>query len=286
MGEPPEARREGTVHVRDGRAVGFAEWGDANGAPVVVFHGTPGSRRLALGCEDAAADLGLRLVCLERPGFGLSDPAPERALISWADDVADATRALDMGTVTVVGMSAGGPYALACAARMPSMIRRVGVIGGVVPPRFLVDDPLAALVARDRLEAEAAAHDHFAAIAADVDTSVTEMATRAGPDRDVYSRPDVQARFRATRREAFRTGIDGAVVDLLLLHQPWNFELPDIVVATRWWHGSLDPVAPLPAVREATTGMHDIELTVFEGEGHAIGFTHGVEILASLAGPD
>ena len=283
MAKSPRARREGTVLLRDGRALGFAEWGNENGAPVVAFHGAPGSRHLALGCEDAAADAGLRLLCLERPGFGLSDPEPERTLISWADDVADATRALDIGSFTVVGMSAGGPYALACAARLPSMIRRVGVIGGVVPPRFLVDDVLAGLVARDRQEAEAAARHHFEAIAADVDASVAQMAARAGPDHDVYSRPDVQARFRETRREAFRTGIDGAVIDLLLLHQPWTFELPDIAVATHWWHGSLDPVAPLLSVREATGGMHDIELTVFEGEGHAVGFTHGVEILASLA---
>ena len=86
----PEQRREGTVLLRDGRALGFAEWGNENGAPVVAFHGAPGSRHLALGCEDAAADAGLRLLCLERPGFGLSDPEPERTLISWADDVADA----------------------------------------------------------------------------------------------------------------------------------------------------------------------------------------------------
>lgn len=283
MERPSGARREGTVRLRDGRALGFAEWGDANGAPVVAFHGGPGSRLLALGCEDTAVEFGLRLVCLERPGFGLSDPAPERTLIGWAEDVADSARALSMESLTVVGMSAGAPYALACAARLPSLIRRVGVIGGVAPPRFLLDDPLGKLIARDRPEAEKAARRHFEAMASDVDASVAEMAARPGPDLAVYSRPDVQERFRETRREAFRTGIDGAVVDILLIHQPWNFELRDIVAATHWWHGSRDPIVPLTTVREATAGMQDLELTVFEDEGHAIGFTHGAEILALLA---
>jgi pimeloyl-ACP methyl ester carboxylesterase len=283
MASPRGARRDGTVEVRDGRAVGFAEWGDANGAPVVLFHGGPGSRFLAIGCEEAAVDFGLRLVCLERPGFGLSDFAPDRTLIGWADDVTDATRALNMENVAVVGVSAGSPYALACGARLPSLIRRVAVIGGVAPPQFGIDDSFAELVARDRREAEAAARHHFAAMAADVDASVAGMTARAGPDDAVYARSDVRERFRETRREAFRNGIDGAVADLLLVYQPWDFELRDIVVATQWWHGSVDPIVPLRSVREATVGMRDFNLTVFENEGHAIGFTHGVEILASLA---
>src|SRR2546425_487315 len=102
-----DARREGVVSLRDGRCLGFAEWGDPNGRPVVVFHGGPGSRAMALGCEEHADRLGLRIVILERPGFGLSDFAPERSVIGWADDVADATHALDIREFAVVGVSAG-----------------------------------------------------------------------------------------------------------------------------------------------------------------------------------
>ena len=277
-----EARREGTVRVRDGRAVGFAEWGDPNGRPVVVFHGGPGTRRLAVGCEDRADELEVRLVCLERPGFGLSDFAPDRTLIGWADDVADATRALDMGSVVVLGVSAGSPYALACGALLPSLIRQVGVIGGMAPPQFRAQNPFAELLVRDRPEAESAVRRYFEAMRADVEGSVVAMADRAGPDRAVYSRPDVQERFRQTRREAFRSGVDGAVLDLVLLNEPWGFDLADIRVTTRWWHGSMDPVSPLQTVRHATAAVHDLEFHVYENEGHAIGFTHGADILRAL----
>ena len=270
------------MQVRDGRGVGFAEWGDPAGPPVLAFHGGPGSRLMATGCERTAGELRLRLVCLERPGFGLSDHAPSRTLIGWADDVADATRALGIEQFVVVGVSAGAPYALACGARLPELARRVGIVSGVAPFAADTSELFAALLARDRPEAEAAARAHFAAMASDVDASVAAMAARAGPDQAVYSRPEVQEQFRRTRREAFRSGIDGAVVDLMLVHQPWGFELRDVAVACHWWHGALDPVSPLAALRAATAPMRDLQVTVFEDEGHAIGFTHGVEILASL----
>jgi len=268
--------------MADGRAVGFAEWGDSDGRPVVAFHGGPGSRLMAVGCEELADELGLRIVVLERPGFGLSEFASDRTLLGWVDDVADATSALGIDRFVVVGVSAGSPYALACGARLSSRIDAVGVIAGITPPQFSAEDEFGDLLRRDRREAEAAARRHFEAMSADVDASTRAMAVRDGPDRQTYARPDVQERFAMTRREAFRQGVDGAVLDLMLLHQPWGFDLKDIAVTTHWWHGSLDPIAPLAAVREATTRA-EIQLTIYEDEGHAVPFEHGAEILAALA---
>ena len=274
-------RREGSVAVKGGRAVGFAEWGDPDGHPVVVFHGCPGSRWLGVGCEDVAGELGLRMVCLERPGFGRSDHVVNRTALGWADDVADATSALGIGHFVAVGVSAGSPYALACAARPTPRLDAVGVVAGLVPARFNTDDPFSGLIERDRTEAEAAARDHFEAMAADVDGSVRAMATREGPDREIYERPDVQQRFATTRREAFRHGVDGAVLDLMLVHQPWGFDLKDLTVDTRWWHGSLDTSVPIASVRAATAST-PIELTIYEDEGHAISFVHGAQMLSAL----
>jgi len=275
-------RREGSARVADGRAIGFAEWGDPDGLPVVGFHGDPGSRLMAVGCEELADELGLRMVVLERPGFGLSAFASDRTLLGWADDVADATSELGIDHFVVVGVSAGSPYALACGVRLASRVDAVGVIAGLAPPQFS-EDEMADLVGRDRREAEAAARGHFEVMRADIDASIRVMTSRDGPDRQTYARPDVQERFAVTRREAFRQGVDGAVLDLMLLHQPWGFELDSVAVATHWWHGSLDPIAPLATVRRATATT-EIELVVYEDEGHAISFEHGAEILAALVG--
>ncbi len=237
---------------------------------------------LGVGCEDLAGELGLRMVCLERPGFGHSDFRADRTVLGWVGDVADATTALGIDRFVAVGVSAGSPYALACAAHMRSRLVAVGVIAGLLPARFTADDELVRLIERDHREAEAAARRHFETMSANIDESVRAMATDERPDREIYARPEVQGRFAATRREAFRRGVDGAVLDLMLAYQPWGFDLTDVTVETRWWHGSLDPVAPLTGVRAATAGT-PVELTVYEGEGHAINFVHGAEILSALA---
>lgn len=274
-------RHEGSVVVGEGRAIGFAEWGDSEGQPVVVFHGGPGSRLLGLGCEDLAGELGLRMVCLERPGFGRSDHVENRRLLDWADDVAAATNALGIDRFAAVGVSAGAPYALACAARPPPRLDAVGVVAGPVPARFNTDDPFSRLIDHDHTKAETAARDYFERMAADVAGSVRAMATRQGPDRAIYERRDVQTQFATTRRKAFRGGVEGAVLDLMLVYQPWGFDLAALTVATHWWHGSLDVIVPAAKVRAATTST-PIELSIYEDEGHAISFVHGAQILNSL----
>ncbi len=75
MPEPWLPDNEGTVRLGDGRLLGYAEWGDPAGAPVLFFHGGGMSRLGAIG-ESAAGRLGVRLIGLDRPGFGLSDFQP------------------------------------------------------------------------------------------------------------------------------------------------------------------------------------------------------------------
>ena len=82
----PTARRDGGLSLPDGRNLAYAEWGTSSGPPVLLFHGGPGSR---LFCPDYEATMssGVRLITIDRPGFGGSDPQPGRTLLGWADDV-------------------------------------------------------------------------------------------------------------------------------------------------------------------------------------------------------
>ena len=99
-------------------------------------HGTPGARRqFPLLGRRAAEKLGLRVVVVERPGSGLSDPHPYAAMADWATDMAEVADALGAERLGVVGLSGGGPYALACGAVPPlaARVAAVAVLGGVVP---------------------------------------------------------------------------------------------------------------------------------------------------------
>jgi pimeloyl-ACP methyl ester carboxylesterase len=103
---------------------------------VLWFHGTPGGRRqFPLQGRRAAEKLGLRVVLVERPGTGLSDPHAYDAVADWATDMAHVADALGAERLGVIGLSGGGPYALACGAVPPvsGSVEAVGVLGGVVP---------------------------------------------------------------------------------------------------------------------------------------------------------
>ena len=125
-------RREGRVTLRDGRALAYAEWGDPAGRPVVLFHGAPGSRLLCPD-EDATVAAAVRLVTIDRPGYGRSDPDSDLSLLTWADDYAELHGLLGLPPCPIVGWSGGGPYALACAVRTPALVSSVGLAASVAP---------------------------------------------------------------------------------------------------------------------------------------------------------
>src|SRR5687768_5099415 len=106
-----------TISLRDGRSLAYAEWGDPSGAPVVLLHGSPSSR-LFRPDEGETASAGVRLITVDRPGYGGSDFDPERTLLGWVDDLTQLVDALELERFVLVGHSSGGPYALACATRL------------------------------------------------------------------------------------------------------------------------------------------------------------------------
>ena len=138
----PAAR---SLELSDGRRLVYAEYGEFDGTPLLFFHGTPGSRRVARWADAAARRRGVRLIAPDRPGFGLSDPQPGRTLGDWPADVAELADALGLGRFAVAGVSGGGPYVAACAWRMPDRLTGAGIISGMGP----LDDPtLAAALPR------------------------------------------------------------------------------------------------------------------------------------------
>jgi pimeloyl-ACP methyl ester carboxylesterase len=118
-----------SVELNDGRRIGYAVYGATDGRPVMFFSGTPGSRLDArVGGAGAVADQrGVRLVVVERPGYGLSDRKPGRRVVDWPDDVRQVADRLGLERFSAYGYSGGGPHALACAARLGDRVTAVAV---------------------------------------------------------------------------------------------------------------------------------------------------------------
>ena len=75
------------IQLDDGRKLAYMEYGAQEGLPLLLFHGTPGSRLWFLEDDDIARSLGIRLITTDRPGFGASDPKPGRTVLDWAKSV-------------------------------------------------------------------------------------------------------------------------------------------------------------------------------------------------------
>lgn len=105
-----ENRLNQTIRLDDGRALGFAKYGDPAGRPIFYFHGSPSCRLdwSWFGDEAWALSHGVRFIAIDRPGMGLSDYQPDRRLVDWPDDVAELADALGIETFGVWGLSAGG----------------------------------------------------------------------------------------------------------------------------------------------------------------------------------
>src|SRR5262245_27054957 len=131
--ELPSERSSQILRLADGRRFGFAEYGDPEGLPVLAIHGTPGSRYMFALTDAAARERRLRIVAPERAGYGLSDFRLQTSLTEAASDLEQCADALGLSRFALIGVSGGGPYAVAAAAAMPCRIALLALINPIGP---------------------------------------------------------------------------------------------------------------------------------------------------------
>jgi pimeloyl-ACP methyl ester carboxylesterase len=281
------------VSLADGRHLGFAEWGDPEGIPVLLFHGIPGSRLFRHPDETLTCKAGVRLLTIDRPGIGFSDVHAGRTLRHVADDAAALADLLRIDTFAVAGVSGGGPYALACGNFHPGRITRIGLISSLghfgvpaierqmreVTPWLLrillvhgsllrVVLALAAWRARRNPERFL---DFLARPFAEV-------------DRQLLVRPDLRALYIADTLEVYRHGGRGHADDICTLGKPWDFMPEDIRQRVLLWHGEEDRNVPVAVARLMAEALPQCDPRFYDGAGHLLLFDHWVEILTGLAG--
>jgi pimeloyl-ACP methyl ester carboxylesterase len=123
-------RVEGRVEVRDGRKLGFAEFGPPDGRPILWMHGTPGARRqIPEAVRIVAEEVGVRFIGIDRPGTGLSSPHLYESILDHTADLEILVDQLRVQEMAVIGLSGGGPYALAAGCAMADRIKVVAVMG-------------------------------------------------------------------------------------------------------------------------------------------------------------
>jgi hypothetical protein len=105
--------------------VSLAQVGSPTGHPVLVFLGLGCVRYLIALFDELASAFGLRLICIDRWGFGKTGmiDQSERDPMAWVDIVDQVLRELGVEGYHLLAHSAGTPYAMALAKRFPERVR-------------------------------------------------------------------------------------------------------------------------------------------------------------------
>lgn len=285
-------RSQDSLLLRDGRRLGIAQYGDPAGTPIFFFHGMPGSRLDAHPDAALAERAGARVIILERPGYGLSDPHPGATLLDWARDVAEAADLLGIERFAVVGWSGGGPYALACAHSLPARVTRVGILSGIAP--FSEPSVWAALTPLERAWLRTDRSVPRAILPylynlllrgfmRDLERSYErQMRSVCEFDRTMLRCPEIRAALLASGPEAFRQQALGWATDSALFARPWGFSLGEIEVPVRIWHGEADTMVRPASGRYLAQTIPDCQAVFYPGEGHFLWYERWPEILETF----
>ena len=284
-------RSDRRIRLRDGRWLGFAEYGDPDGVPLFAFHGTPGSRLMVEPAHGPARERGVRLIAPDRPGFGLSSRKAGRRIGDWPEDVAELADALGFPRFGVVGVSGGGPYALACAWRIPERLSVVASVSGVAPmvgaggmPKLQGQDHVALELVRYapwlRWPLMALGGFAWRRSAERLYRRLNALCPPA--DRAVLERPEVARALITGVREAFREGSRGAADELDLFIRPWGFPLEQIALPVLVWHGARDTLVPCVAAERLARSIPDCRVETIRGGGHYLVYDMLDELLSAL----
>lgn len=280
--------------LADGRRLSFSTIGPANGYPFLYMHGAIGSPlRSSPQLDAAVTSLGLRYVMVNRPGFGGSDPHPGRRVIDFAADVEELAVALGLRRFSIVGVSAGAPYALACARRMPERIAVATLVSALSQRRPLHLNPgtraryrlpLLGLATAPRLSAS------LANTAAGLLRCRPALGLRlmmlgaAEADRRLLAVPEARAALAESFAFAIRAGAEAMIEDYLVCSAPWGFETSEVTANVRVWHGEDDRLVPVQEAQRLACELPHGELRVLRA-GHYLFQRRLFQIVGEMQDP-
>ena len=285
-------RIDDVIQLPDKRQLAYAEYGEADGIPVFLFHGVPGSR-LSWGLiPDNPFPPSLRIIAPDRPGYGKSDPKPCRTLLDWTDDIARLADSLGIEKFAVVGISGGGPGALACAWKMPERLTSVGVVACPAPTNApgvfegMSKTNLFFMKLAWRLPWLSALNIRLLASvirynpARYINTMKYKM---HGVDKIILARPEIKEMLVEDFTEALRNGGHGMASDMSANHgRPWGFPLDKIKIKVLFWFCELDLSVPPAMGRYLNNTVPNSEATFIPDAGHLWILAHVNDVLFAL----
>lgn len=276
------------ITLKDGRTLSFAEFGDPAGKPVMLFGGSNG--RYIRPNDDQTRAAGVRLITVERPGFGRSDYKPGRTILDWGNDIAQLGDALGLARFGVIGASQGGPYGIVAAYTIPERLAAVTLVSAVAPLEVpgntegmnkgigmmtwlatrmpFIGNAMFSLIGKMAMR--------------NPRSMVERLFSNLPPSDQKIMRDDAYAldMFVQDIPEAYRQGGAAMADDMRIVSTPWNFKLEDIRARPIYlWQGEDDPNVPIVMGRYLTATIPGVQATYVPGAGHFLMYSHWSDIL-------
>lgn len=280
------------VSVPIGPEVRLRHYGDPSGSPLLMLHGTPGSRLKFSMTDGIAKELGLHVIAPDRWAYGGTTAPRNPSLDYFARWIADAMTAMGHPRFAVSGISGGGPYAAAVAAKCPDRVTALALIS----PVGLIEDARAAdevdafhrfcfgpLARSPRAVAAIfAAYEVAVRRAPSLAARITVMRAPA-PDQTIMNDPRTRTRLLRTFAEGLRSSTRGPAIDLALFPEIAQLDLSKATMPAHVWIGTRDANVPVQAAKRLAARLPNAQLSILQGEGHLWAAHHYDVILNWIA---
>lgn len=275
------------IKLKDGRWLGYAQFGNLAGKPLFYFHGWPSSRFDGTRVDTVARKLKIKVIAVDRPGFGTSDYKRDRTLLGFSDDIIELANQLGFQKFSVMGVSGGGPYSAVCAYRLPKRVISAAIVVGLAPP--YIKNICEGMAWPNKLSWSNYHRFHILRILAgysvffqakfgSIDLSYPFL---SAPDKKLKSSMKLHALLNRDRSESIQQGTKGLTKDLELYSTPWGFDARKIKIPVYLWYGKDDKNVSLAMARYYKKYIPKSTLTVYDG-GHLGWVTYAENILRSL----
>ena len=277
------------IRLYDGRRLGFSEYGDPEGVPVIVHHGVAASRLQMHPDESIAVRAGVRLIVPDRPGMGLSEFKENRQLTDWPKDIEQLAHQLGIGRFASMGITTGGGiFALLCAAEIPQLVSTVSLVSTRCVYELMKPTPTVRPLLGMARMTPTLFYQYLKIMGESVKKNPEvylerRMADFSEVDQRVLKTDEGRAFYLDPLVEALREGSKGVAWDLSIsMQKGWSFSSENVKQPVKIWHGADDRIVPLEEAKALASQLNHCRTSYIENEGQFLLMNYWKDILEDI----